>query len=1553
MSNEASSKFEKLIATLQQQLKLTSVEIADILWLAQQSKITIKKNSNANPTTEELDKLAEAKDRTKQTSEKTDTSTTPVVTQPTQSQAEVIAKSNPSGSSSSSTSGDTLEIKVPDAPGLRQPLKLARALRPLIQRIDSQTEIILDEEATTKRIADERISIPVFQPVQEPAFDLILVVDESNTMIFWRKTIQQLHKLLKVQGAFRDVQVWRMGTKEEIYLRRGMGTKASTYRHCQPRSLIDPSGKRLFLIASDCVADIWHNGKAFEMLKIWAQKHPVAIIQMLPQWLWQRTGLSLGAKVQFSSLNPRIPNQDLLIKKILLWDDIDFRMGTKIPIFTLEEDSAKTWSKMIGGRGEAYVTGFVFSPNLEDFTSFTLPDEDSSRPEIEEPETTEEITSNFRRTASRIARKLASLLSAAPIINLPIVRIIQAQMFPQSQQVHVAEVFLGGIIKRKQESKTEKNEITSETNPDEIEFEFISEDVRNNFLDAAPISDSLEIIEVISKYFAKKLDKTLLEFNALLRKPQQVDEENREEIKPFALLSAKVLKRLGGDYVRFAEEMEQGWDDQIFEVASTDSTSMSKKVRNIYAVLVGIDNYPNPTFRLKSCVNDVAALEEYLRSQIKAEVQLHLKTLKDREATRQAIIDSFRQHLCQAESNDVALFYYAGHGSQELAPPEFWDFEPDKLNNTLVCYDSHLEGGWDLADKELDKLISEIAQKNPHIILILDCSHSGSRTRNPSQQTAVRESFSNDERTRPLDSFIFSPEEILNLTTSGKQNFDLPTGRHILFASCQKSETAKEYRTDDGISRGAFSYFLTETLKQTQGNLTYRDLFQRTNALVRSKIRNQSPQLEATIAEDLDQLFLSGAIGSRYSYCTVSYHKVYGWVIDGGAIHGIPHPNGEETMHLALFPIEAQRQDLRKLSNKIGEAKVTEVLPQLSKIEISSDMNFDLQQTFKAVITSLPLPPKAVSFVGDLEGVQLLREALPIITYNFKPSLYVREIRGNNRAELKVLAHNEEYIITRTGNSLPIVKPIQGYTKNNAIKIIKRLEHISRWIIISQLSNIQTNEIKAGDVKMEVINKDGEVLSPSRDMHFSYKYQDEKLQPPEFKLKLTNTTNKTLYCTLVCISDSYSISAPFFESGCIKLEAQQEAYALDGEELLLEIPDDYWEQGITEYQDIVKLIVCEGEFDGRLLTQGKLDAPHNVSRNTISRGQSSLEHLMNRMQNREIRPKGNAFRFDDWYIEDIRFTTVRPLPTPEKEENTLVLLSDISFETVTVNSCGEIINRETKTAQYFTENIPDNITLDMVYIPGGKFMMGTADEEVERLIEKFPDYEEYFRWEQPQHEVTVPAFFMGKYPVTQAQWKAVANLPQVEKELKLDPSEFKGDMLPVEQVDWFDAVEFCKRLSNHTGKQYRLPSEAEWEYACRAGTTTPFHFGETITHELANYDVQNTFAEEPQGEYTEKTTPVGTFPPNPFCLYDMHGNVWEWCYDEWHNSYENAPFDGSSLHNANNINTKNNDRVLRGSSWLNNPLICRSTLRVRNNPVNRDGSYGFRVVCVVSFRALP
>jgi formylglycine-generating enzyme required for sulfatase activity len=251
------------------------------------------------------------------------------------------------------------------------------------------------------------------------------------------------------------------------------------------------------------------------------------------------------------------------------------------------------------------------------------------------------------------------------------------------------------------------------------------------------------------------------------------------------------------------------------------------------------------------------------------------------------------------------------------------------------------------------------------------------------------------------------------------------------------------------------------------------------------------------------------------------------------------------------------------------------------------------------------------------------------------------------------------------------------------------------------------------------------------------------------------------------------------------------------------------------------------------------------------------------------------------------------------------------FETVTVNAQGKIIKRTPKKARYQTEDLGNGVTLEMVYIPEGRFLMGSPKTEKGRYSD-----------EGPQHQVTLEPFYMGKYPVTQAQYEAV---------MGKNPSYFNGKNRPVERVYWNDAVAFCKRLSEMTGRTYRLPSEAQWEYAARAGTTTPFYFGETITSELANYNYN-----------IKETTDVGSFPPNAFGLYDMHGNVWEWCADTWHKNYEGAPTDGSVWEKE----PSRNNRVLRGGSWSLVAGLCRTASRDWLGPGVRDDGVGFRVVWV-------
>jgi formylglycine-generating enzyme required for sulfatase activity len=237
------------------------------------------------------------------------------------------------------------------------------------------------------------------------------------------------------------------------------------------------------------------------------------------------------------------------------------------------------------------------------------------------------------------------------------------------------------------------------------------------------------------------------------------------------------------------------------------------------------------------------------------------------------------------------------------------------------------------------------------------------------------------------------------------------------------------------------------------------------------------------------------------------------------------------------------------------------------------------------------------------------------------------------------------------------------------------------------------------------------------------------------------------------------------------------------------------------------------------------------------------------------------------------------------------------------------------------------LKLEMVEIPAGIFMMGALKAE--------KDSNDY---ERPQHKVSVPDFMMGIYPITQAQWRFVATLPKVKTDLEPDPSNFKGEDRPVEQVSWLDAMEFCRRLSVHTKREYRLPSESEWEYACRAGTTTAYSFGDNAA-ELGEYAWY--------GENSDSQThPVGQKQPNAFGLYDMHGNVWEWCADDWHESYKREPKDGSVwIKDNKNYEDPETGKLLRGGSWDNFARNCRSACRYFNLARGQSYGNGFRVVC--------
>ncbi|MCA2641984.1 MULTISPECIES: SUMF1/EgtB/PvdO family nonheme iron enzyme [unclassified Microcystis] len=282
-------------------------------------------------------------------------------------------------------------------------------------------------------------------------------------------------------------------------------------------------------------------------------------------------------------------------------------------------------------------------------------------------------------------------------------------------------------------------------------------------------------------------------------------------------------------------------------------------------------------------------------------------------------------------------------------------------------------------------------------------------------------------------------------------------------------------------------------------------------------------------------------------------------------------------------------------------------------------------------------------------------------------------------------------------------------------------------------------------------------------------------------------------------------------------------------------------------------------------------------------------------------------------VRDFSTSVVGDSPIPPQTQPETAPGNKTSF---TENYQSSVISYQLGTAPgdktSFTENLPKGVTLEMVSLPAGKFLMGSSESDSEK----------------PPHQVKVNSFAIGKYPITQAQYQAV---------MGDNPSRFKNNpQNPVENVSWNDAQAFCQKLSQITGKTYRLPTEAEWEYACRAGTTTRYYFGDD-DNQLGNYAWYD-------GNPNDTTHPVGQKKPNGWGLYDMSGNVWEWCEDDWHDSYKNAPDDGTAW--IDNDNRSQSEKCLRGGSWLDFPYNCRSAIRSRINPGIHYSVSGFRVACV-------
>ncbi|MEM8859172.1 MAG: caspase family protein, partial [Chloroflexota bacterium] len=611
--------------------------------------------------------------------------------------------------------------------------------------------------------------------------------------------------------------------------------------------------------------------------------------------------------------------------------------------------------------------------------------------------------------------------------------------------------------------------------------------------------------------------------------------------------------------------------------------------KKVHALLVAIDNYDpsSNVTNLAGCKNDIVRINAFLQERIGAAYQEPI-TLFDDEATKANIIKGFQNLKSRAGAEDSVLFYYSGHGSQAMTDLDFWDIEPDKLDETLVCYDSRTRDGSDLADKELFVLISELASTGAHLTMVLDCCHSGSGTRDVGDENVRSRRVKTDARPRTADrGYFFEGDGNTNIseTISVSGWFDLPEGDHVLLSACRSEQTAKEM-VIEGENRGIFSHYLLDALQSAGPEITYRDVFSRVKTLVQSGVAEQNPQLESVGEISLNQPFLGGAIQELDAYYTLAFEKnpetgeEVGWTISGGAVNGISKVDNSRTTELAVFPFSATADLLGKSDQALGKVKVTEVQPGRSLIQtIGGDIVLDNDQTYKAVVTQTPNKPLDVVLKGDQEACDLVRHAIRTASVGGSPSLLVEESKGAN-GFFEVTAENGTYTILRTQDGYPLVEgdTSSGYSEDDADTVIKRLEHIATWHNRLALHNPQSR-IKADDIEITIKVKQG--MGDGSDRFYPLEEnQDFDLycrglgggEQPILDIEVKNKTDKPLYCMPLVFTEAYDIEPLVREIGGYWIQPGKSTKLRDGQ-VYTYITKQQWEDGIQSLKHNIKLIL--------------------------------------------------------------------------------------------------------------------------------------------------------------------------------------------------------------------------------------------------------------------------------------------------------------------------------------------------------------------------------------------
>jgi hypothetical protein len=639
----------------------------------------------------------------------------------------------------------------------------------------------------------------------------------------------------------------------------------------------------------------------------------------------------------------------------------------------------------------------------------------------------------------------------------------------------------------------------------------------------------------------------------------------------------------------------------------------------IYALLAGINDYQGRVNSLSGCADDIRGFQDFLEGRVDKE-HLRILPLINQDATRENIINGFTRHLTSAGQDDVAIFYFSGHGSLEPVEERYWYLEPTGYNQTIVCADSRRPGIPDLADKELNELIGAVAARGPHVLVVLDCCHSGSGTRDPAVQFRQAPPV---EKPRAVETYLPGVQQAMTAAArdSGPAAAAGAIGddpRHVALSACEPSQLSMELPIGDGY-RGVFSAMLQRALAALGPGTTYRGLLGAASSGVRDRVVGQDPVGYAAQPDDLDQPLFGGAVQMRQSGITLEHYRSTWW-IDAGTVHGIQPPQAGEATVLAVLPQRDTGTPAPGGERPLGHVRVTDVELARSRVATGDGWLPDPGLRYAAVLVDVPLPPATVELRGDIAAADLVRAQLA-------GSPHIREGTGDPGTagdRFLVLAEASALAVARADGT-PLATPVPA-TPDGARTVAGRLEHLTRWHLIKRLDN-PVSAI-AGQIAIEIVPAERSEqpplpgqrapLTPGKDgkIHLPYRETSAGWQHPYVFIYLHNNSGRDLYCALLDMTDRYRCHSRLFPGDLIP--AGRTAVAYEGRPIDISVPQQRLDAGGTAVYDWLKLIAAEQRFASDGYELPNLDG--FITRRSATRGlgpRSILDRLADRTVTRD------------------------------------------------------------------------------------------------------------------------------------------------------------------------------------------------------------------------------------------------------------------------------------------------------------------------------------------------